>query len=139
MDESGEHMSDYDHEVYKERLDPNGKPITKEVLRGIFRFMCKKKGCIAYSYFVHIFVELSNKAVKEGGAMLPVPENYCGPCYGANPDDKENQCCNTCDEVLRAYAGMGWHSSPDDYEQVKEKNTKSTTTYVLYYHDLVLA
>jgi hypothetical protein len=43
MDESGEHMSDYDHEVYKERLDPNGKPITKEVLRGIFRFMCKKK------------------------------------------------------------------------------------------------
>ena len=63
--------------------------------------------------------------------MSPVPENYCGPCYGANPDDKENQCCNTCDEVLRAYAGMGWHSSPDDYEQVKEKKTKCNVSLIL--------
>ncbi len=34
MDESGEHISSYDHDVYKERLDPNGEVITAEKSNG---------------------------------------------------------------------------------------------------------
>lgn len=35
-----------------------------------------------------------------------LPENYCGPCYGAK--EEENQCCNTCDEVIEAYQAKRW-------------------------------
>jgi hypothetical protein len=34
MDESGEHISEYDHDVYKERLGPDGKSIHKEKSEG---------------------------------------------------------------------------------------------------------
>lgn len=36
MDESGDHIGDYDHDVYKERLDSNGKPIEKTKSQGFF-------------------------------------------------------------------------------------------------------
>lgn len=38
--------------------------------------------------------------------------DYCGPCYGAQ--DEPEQCCNTCDEVLRAYRSKKWN-----FEQVR--------------------
>jgi hypothetical protein len=34
MDESGEHVTDYVHQVYKERLDPKGNVIEKQELQG---------------------------------------------------------------------------------------------------------
>jgi hypothetical protein len=37
-----------------------------------------------------------------------LPEDYCGPCYGAGEDDK--QCCQTCDEVIMAYTKKRWKS-----------------------------
>ena len=33
-------------------------------------------------------------------------EQYCGSCYGASP---EGECCNTCDDVKRAYKTKQWH------------------------------
>jgi hypothetical protein len=33
-------------------------------------------------------------------------EEECGSCYGAG---EENECCNTCDDVKRAYHRKGWH------------------------------
>lgn len=39
---------------------------------------------------------------------VPLPENYCGPCFGAH--SQEEQCCNTCDDVLEAYRLKGWSS-----------------------------
>jgi hypothetical protein len=35
MDESGDHISEYDHDVYKERLDSSGRSILKEKSEGI--------------------------------------------------------------------------------------------------------
>ena len=37
-------------------------------------------------------------------------ENYCGSCYGAPspPNARKSGCCNTCDEVRDAYAGVSW-------------------------------
>jgi hypothetical protein len=34
MDESGEHISEYNHDVYKERLDARGRLILKEKSEG---------------------------------------------------------------------------------------------------------
>jgi len=36
--------------------------------------------------------------------------DYCGECYGAPAPEtaKKKGCCNTCDEVRDAYAGVSW-------------------------------
>jgi len=39
MDESGEHISEYDHHVYKERLDASGKTILKEKSEGNIQYV----------------------------------------------------------------------------------------------------
>lgn len=35
-----------------------------------------------------------------------VGENYCGECYGAQKP--ESGCCNTCEDVRKAYEASGW-------------------------------
>ena len=37
-----------------------------------------------------------------------VPEDYCGPCFGAQEED--GSCCNTCDELLSAYSKKRWRT-----------------------------
>ncbi|CCH42207.1 Endoplasmic reticulum-Golgi intermediate compartment protein 3 [Wickerhamomyces ciferrii] len=50
-----------------------------------------------------------------GHADADIPADYCGPCYGAKNQDKnenkpqeEKVCCNDCDSVRKAYASVGW-------------------------------
>lgn len=43
---------------------------------------------------------------KERVLKEALPNDYCGPCYGAQ--EKEDQCCQTCDEVLAAYNKKRW-------------------------------
>ena len=45
---------------------------------------------------------------------------YCGTCYGA--EKEEGQCCNTCDELKKAYRTKGW-ALPDlhELEQVRSR------------------
>lgn len=50
MDESGEHISQYDHEVYKVRLDPSGKEISKEKSEG--NLQKKKSGQMYAEIFI---------------------------------------------------------------------------------------
>ncbi len=57
-----------------------------------------------------ITVEL-NKHAEEQARKLQIlkdelPENYCGPCYGATTT--EFQCCQTCDDVIEAYKNKKW-------------------------------
>ncbi|KAG1152174.1 hypothetical protein G6F37_005747 [Rhizopus arrhizus] len=92
MDESGEHISSYDHDVYKERLDPNGEVITAEKSN-----------------------DLSNSQAKNAREHnMNVPDDYCGSCYGAKGS---NECCNTCEEIQNAYSELGWNVDPDNFEQ----------------------
>ncbi|CDS13876.1 hypothetical protein LRAMOSA06050 [Lichtheimia ramosa] len=90
MDESGDHVTDYDHDVFKVRLDADGKEIHREKA-----------------------TELSNKLDPTKMAVDTSANDYCGPCYGANPKGEANPCCNTCDDVRRAYSDMGW-KLPDE-------------------------
>lgn len=48
MDESGEHISEYDHDVYKERLGQDGKSIIKEKSEG------KKTASLPLKYVILI-------------------------------------------------------------------------------------
>lgn len=59
---------------------------------------------------------------------------YCGSCFGGQ--EPESGCCNTCDEVRKAYSDRGWaFGNPDAIEQVGEMHflsKKSDTVYLVY-------
>jgi endoplasmic reticulum-Golgi intermediate compartment protein 3 len=49
------------------------------------------------------------KVVPNSSATDPMAENeeiLCGSCYGAGEED---ECCNTCEDIRRAYRTKGWH------------------------------
>ncbi|EFJ50127.1 hypothetical protein VOLCADRAFT_80399 [Volvox carteri f. nagariensis] len=85
MDISGELHLDLDHDVYKQRLSANGSPV-KEV---------EKHN-----------VEATKKVVPVNGTENSTATPVCGSCYGA--EDRQGDCCNTCDEVRAAYRRKGW-------------------------------
>ncbi|KAJ3330258.1 hypothetical protein HDU76_006082 [Blyttiomyces sp. JEL0837] len=92
MDVAGEHQNDVDHSIMKARLDAKGQPI--HVSKGV------------------IGERKEDTEVKD--------PNYCGSCYGGVPPP--NGCCNTCEDVRKAYTEKGWSfTNPDDIEQcIKE-------------------
>jgi hypothetical protein len=45
---------------------------------------------------------------KERVLKQELPPEYCGPCYGAHETD--DQCCQTCDDVIAAYTKKKWKS-----------------------------
>lgn len=69
-------------------LELDGSPIPKEKLE--------------------LEAQMADKAEKDRQAVIEkeLPDNYCGPCYGAQ--EEEGQCCQTCDDVLNAYAKKKW-------------------------------
>lgn len=94
MDTAGEQQHNIVHDVAKARLTPEGVLIDSTRL------------------------DLGANAKPQHAA------GYCGPCYGAKPDD---ECCNTCEEVRDAYSAKGW--SIDDLDaiaQCKEEHYKDT-------------
>ncbi|KAI9016372.1 endoplasmic reticulum vesicle transporter-domain-containing protein [Phycomyces nitens] len=91
MDESGEHISGYEHDVFKVRLDKQGNEIEKE--------------------------KAKNPSDSIQNSLNQPDEGYCGPCYGANPSGVAEPCCNTCEQVQKAYTEMGWALNPDNAEQ----------------------
>lgn len=98
MDISGEHQLDIDHNIFKKRLDSDGRPLQDKPLKEVR---------IGKS-------EMTTPDGKEVSAE--VPPNYCGSCYGAEP--YEGFCCNTCDQVQEQYRKKGWaFTDPDGTEQ----------------------
>ncbi|KAJ3284789.1 Endoplasmic reticulum-Golgi intermediate compartment protein 3 [Rhizoclosmatium sp. JEL0117] len=92
MDVSGEHQNDVDHSMMKGRLTPDGKHI--EATKGVI-------------------------GEKKDETAVADP-NYCGNCYGGVKP--ANGCCNTCEDVRKAYTERGWSfDKPESIEQcVKE-------------------
>ena len=46
-------------------------------------------------------------------SAVNAPENspageLCGSCFGASDEAKGIKCCNTCDDVVKAYKEKGW-------------------------------
>jgi len=89
MDISGEQQRDLTHNVIKKRLSPQGETIEDVTAT--------------------LGSEL-DKAVAGRG------EGYCGSCYGGH--EPPSGCCNTCEEVRKAYVDRGWSfGNPDSIDQ----------------------
>jgi len=98
MDISGEHQLDVDHNIFKKRLGPDGKPIsagpTKQDSLG----------------------DVAPKTADGKAVVEKLPADYCGSCYGA--EAVPGTCCNTCEEVQEQYRRKGWaFTNPDVIEQ----------------------
>ena len=97
MDVSGEQHMDIAHNIFKRRLDLEGKPIQEP----------QKQLAIG-------FVSSSN-ASTTSSTTTAAPE--CGSCYGA--ETPERKCCNSCSEVKEAYRKKTWKFDPRGVEQCK--------------------
>lgn len=90
IDVAGDSQLNLSNGLYKLRLNPDGS--------------IKSKDKIATE--ANIKHEEDKK--RQEALNKKIPENYCGPCYGAH--EKEHDCCNTCDEVLERYKKKRWNS-----------------------------
>mmetsp|Transcript_27358 Transcript_27358/g.38860 ORF Transcript_27358/g.38860 Transcript_27358/m.38860 type:complete len:413 (-) Transcript_27358:93-1331(-) len=80
MDVAGDNQLNIEHEMIKQRLTHDGKPIGKAGIEII--------------------------GEKELQAHPPLAPDYCGDCYGAETDTEK--CCNTCDDLIKAYQRKQW-------------------------------
>ncbi|XP_075257862.1 endoplasmic reticulum-Golgi intermediate compartment protein 3-like [Convolutriloba macropyga] len=94
VDVSGEQHFDIKHEIFKTSLDLMGNEKEKEPVR--------------------MKPPVNSVAAADGGSNdtgkektgSEVGKSACGSCYGAESD--VYKCCNTCDEIKKAYFAKGW-------------------------------
>lgn len=89
MDVAGDSQLGIDDKMVKKRLNMKGLVLGKEEDVEVNKHQ--------------IINDQKQQVLKED-----VPENYCGPCYGAHQN--ETQCCNTCDELIEAYKAKRWRT-----------------------------
>jgi len=101
MDVSGEQQADLDHDIFKERYDEMGQRIEEKVQKE----------------------ELGDKGADTQNTNDTEATKKCGSCYGA--ESPTYPCCNTCEEVRKAYQSKGWAlNDPDGIEQCKQEHWK---------------
>ena len=88
IDVAGDSQIDIDDTLKKRKLHLNGKVFSKEEID------------------VEVNLHRDQQATKDRVMKESLVEGYCGPCYGAQDD--EDQCCQTCDDVLLAYSKKRW-------------------------------
>ncbi|XP_012262644.2 endoplasmic reticulum-Golgi intermediate compartment protein 3 isoform X2 [Athalia rosae] len=105
MDTTGEQHFQIDHNVFKRRLDLDGKPIEDP-----------QKTDIANT-------KSPEKATEQPAENTTVAE-ACGDCYGAASEAIGIKCCNTCEDVREAYRMRKW-AFPDPSTIKQCQNDKS--------------
>ncbi|CAF0721813.1 unnamed protein product [Brachionus calyciflorus] len=101
MDVSGEHQNDVVKGLKKIRLDRQGKILTDDPNQ---QTSTLSTSSTTTSTSIH-----SNNSVEI---------SQCQSCYGAEASNIK--CCNTCDDVKKAYRQKNWHFSPYGIEQCKD-------------------
>jgi len=85
MDVSGESQTDIIHNLYKTRLDLNGKAIMNDPIKVSLQPIPK---------------------LNSTQENITTIVSDCESCYGA--ESEEHKCCPTCDDVKAAYRQKGW-------------------------------
>jgi len=106
MDVSGEQHIDIEHNIYKRRLDLDGKPIDDAQ---------KDHKIGALAKIVNNSTLTDSEAKNDTNAVAEV---VCQSCYGA--ENAERKCCNTCNEVREAYRLKTWKFDPRGIEQCRD-------------------
>lgn len=91
IDVSGDQHIDIKHNIYRVKLDEDGKPIEKP------------KRDVSIGSKKEEVLNGTKEALSGKGKLDP---HRCESCYGA--ESEERKCCNTCDEVREAYREKGW-------------------------------
>jgi len=95
MDSSGESQVNVEHNIYKRKLDLEGRPVEDPEKED-------KLGSV----------------ISSNSTAVAVKEDECQSCYGAETEGRK--CCNTCMEVRDAYMKKGWAMpAPDTIAQCK--------------------
>ncbi len=105
MDISGEQHIDIEHNVFKRRLDLEGKPIEEPQQE-------RHLGAVA-----KVTNETKTKDANDNSSTT-VKAIVCGSCYGAENEDRK--CCNTCNDVRDAYRSKTWKFDPRGVEQCRD-------------------
>ena len=90
MDVAGDSQINVADTLVKRKLHLDGRPLSLEEIK------------------VETNTHRQNQEARERLMKESLPENYCGPCYGAQEEDHE--CCNTCDDVIDAYNKKKWRA-----------------------------
>jgi endoplasmic reticulum-Golgi intermediate compartment protein 3 len=88
MDVAGDSQLDIEDTMTKKRLNRRGVELGEET--------------------VETNLHRSKQELKERLLTEKVPDDYCGPCYGAN--EMLSECCNSCDELIQAYKNKRWRT-----------------------------
>eukprot|EP00979_Chaetoceros_neogracilis_P000643 scaffold161_cov206-Chaetoceros_neogracile.AAC.5 len=101
------------HRLWKHRMDKDGNLIGKKSKLEMGKTLKEER---------HLEDFANEKDIKfeenmDADDAYYGDEETCGSCYGAAED---GECCNTCDDVKRAYQRKGWHFEKDiDVKQCK--------------------
>jgi hypothetical protein len=105
----GEQHIDIEHNVYKRRLDLDGKPIEEEDPQKEHNL-----GVVA-----KVVNQTTTTNENNDTAVVAAAETVvCGSCYGS--ETAERKCCNTCNDVRDAYRLKTWKFDPRGVEQCRD-------------------
>ena len=90
MDVAGDSQINVEDTLVKRKLHLDGRPLSQEEIK------------------VETNAHRQHQEAKERLLKGDQPDDYCGPCYGAQAEGQD--CCNTCDDVIDAYNKKKWRA-----------------------------